>query len=225
MCNASASQVINTLAIHTLNQLNLTESPHHYLTYFLLLHRFRIKPARVRLPSKNKFIADVLCFWHCKQLSIFRLNSTAKNCSSHHYRVKLYIDHLCLKLSHQDVPSKPSFNSQIHYVAIASEALLSVTHHAILNLMHERGGVNGTSILDDLLPLVDALSSSTIEYCRISLSESVSLSPVKLKQLRSYPLLKPDPSKEVSRIGNYTQSPCYSRTNTTFACMQLSRLI
>lgn len=123
------------------------------------------------------------------------------------------------------MPSKPSFNSQIHYVAIASEALLSVTHHAILNLMHERGGVNGTSILDDLLPLVDALSSSTIEYCRISLSESVSLSPVKLKQLRSYPLLKPDPSKEVSRIRNYTLSPCYSRTNTTFACMQLSRLI
>ena len=75
------------------------------------------------------------------------------------------------------------------------------------------------------LPLVDALSSSTIEYCRISLSESVSLSPVKLKQLRSYPLLKPDPSKEVSRIRNYTLSPCYSRTNTTFACMQLSRLI
>lgn len=123
------------------------------------------------------------------------------------------------------MPSKPSFNSQIHYVAIASEALLSVTHHAILNLMHERGGVNGTSILDDLLPLVDALSSSTIEYCRISLSESVSLSPVKLKQLRSYPLLKPDPSKEVSRIRNCTLSPCYSRTNTSFPCMQLSRLI
>ena len=82
-----------------------------------------------------------------KQLSIFHINSTAKNCSSHRYRVKLYIDHLCLKLSHQDVPSKPSFNSQIHYVAIASEALLSVTHHAILNLMHGRGGANGASSL------------------------------------------------------------------------------
>jgi len=35
------------------NSSHTYTSPHHYLTYFLLLHRFRIKPARVRLPSKK----------------------------------------------------------------------------------------------------------------------------------------------------------------------------